>query len=174
MIPRIFLGLSAQARLGGVARLARLARSTTISQPATLTHTRTYAQPPNTNAVESMSTHTFHQLSDKVFDSLVETLEAEIEGGGFDVAQSSEVELNSGVLTLSLDKYGTYVINKQPPTRQIWVSSPFSGPRRYEFDSNQRTWLDVRDGSSLNSMLDDELTPILNTQLNLGEGWIDS
>lgn len=94
MIPRIFLGLSAQARLGGVARLARLARSTTISQPATLTHTRTYAQPPNTTAVESMSTHTFHQLSDKVFDSLVETLEAEIEGGGFDVAQSSEVELN--------------------------------------------------------------------------------
>lgn len=32
----------------------------------------------------------------------------------------------SGVLTLKLDEHGTYVINKQPPNKQIWLSSPIS------------------------------------------------
>lgn len=31
----------------------------------------------------------------------------------------------SGVLTLSLGPHGTYVINKQPPNKEIWLSSPF-------------------------------------------------
>lgn len=30
----------------------------------------------------------------------------------------------SGVLTLKLGDKGTYVINKQPPNKQIWLSSP--------------------------------------------------
>jgi hypothetical protein len=30
----------------------------------------------------------------------------------------------SGVLTVKLGKHGTYVINKQTPNRQIWLSSP--------------------------------------------------
>ena len=33
--------------------------------------------------------------------------------------------LQSGVLTLKLGSKGTYVINKQPPNKQIWLSSPF-------------------------------------------------
>ena len=35
-----------------------------------------------------------------------------------------------GVLTLNLGSHGTYVINKQAPNKQIWVSSPVSGPVR--------------------------------------------
>ncbi|KAG8820413.1 Mitochondrial chaperone Frataxin [Serendipita sp. 399] len=37
---------------------------------------------------------------------------------------SYEVEYSSGVLTLKLGEKGTYVINKQPPNKQIWLSSP--------------------------------------------------
>jgi len=32
--------------------------------------------------------------------------------------------LQSGVLTVKLGRRGTYVINKQTPNRQIWLSSP--------------------------------------------------
>lgn len=32
--------------------------------------------------------------------------------------------MQSGVLTLKLGSHGTYVINKQPPNKQIWLSSP--------------------------------------------------
>jgi frataxin len=35
------------------------------------------------------------------------------------------ISLKSGVLTLQLGDKGTYVINKQPPNKQIWLSSPF-------------------------------------------------
>lgn len=42
------------------------------------------------------------------------------------VIWSSEVirGIQSGVLTLTLGVNGTYVINKQPPNKQIWLSSP--------------------------------------------------
>lgn len=34
------------------------------------------------------------------------------------------LHLQSGVLNLRLGEHGTYVINKQPPNKQIWLSSP--------------------------------------------------
>ncbi|KAI4201725.1 MAG: hypothetical protein LQ350_003079 [Teloschistes chrysophthalmus] len=39
----------------------------------------------------------------------------------------------SGVLTLAFPPIGTYVLNKQPPNKQIWLSSPKSGPKRYDY-----------------------------------------
>ena len=30
---------------------------------------------------------------------------------------------------------GTYVINKQTPNKQIWLSSPISGPKRYDLSN---------------------------------------
>ena len=43
----------------------------------------------------------------------------------------SDVSLASGVLTVVIPGHGTYVVNKQAPNRQIWLSSPVSGPARY-------------------------------------------
>lgn len=41
-----------------------------------------------------------------------------------------DVQYSSGVLTACLGKHGTFVLNKQTPNRQIWLSSPVSGPFR--------------------------------------------
>lgn len=41
--------------------------------------------------------------------------------------------VQQGVLTVALGDLGTYVINKQTPNRQIWMSSPVSGPMRYDW-----------------------------------------
>ena len=41
--------------------------------------------------------------------------------------------VQQGVLTVRLGELGTYVINKQTPNRQIWMSSPISGPVRYDW-----------------------------------------
>lgn len=35
-----------------------------------------------------------------------------------------DVHYADGVLTLALGTHGTYVINKQPPNHEIWLSSP--------------------------------------------------
>lgn len=60
---------------------------------------------------------------------------------------------------------GTYVLNKQPPNKQIWLSSPISGPKRYDWvvdgkdkKSAIRQWVYLRDGSNLTDLLNEELS----------------
>jgi len=79
-----------------------------------------------------------------------------------------EVEYSSGVLTLKLGEKGTYVINKQPPNKQIWLSSPLSGPKRYDYVKERDDWVYLRDNGSLGELLNTELTNALNAEIDLG------
>ncbi|PIL29578.1 transporter [Ganoderma sinense ZZ0214-1] len=99
-----------------------------------------------------------------------------------------EVDYGSGVLTLRLGSYGTYVINKQPPNKQIWLSSPFrcafqsyffvkvpcaltssgSGPKRYDYMPEEDDWIYSRDGRSLNALLNQELGEVFGRKVDLG------
>lgn len=76
-----------------------------------------------------------------------------------------DVTVSQGVLTVALGSAGTYVINKQTPNRQLWWSSPVSGPRRYEF--NGRGWVSTRDGRSLHDQLRTELRERLRVDIEL-------
>lgn len=60
------------------------------------------------------------------------------------------------------------MLNKQPPNRQIWLSSPISGPKRFDWvvaqeglnakeGSGQGDWVYLRDGSSLSEIVKKEL-----------------
>lgn len=64
---------------------------------------------------------------------------------------------------------GTYVINKQANNKQIWLSSPTSGPKRFDWvlagegmhekeGGGQGDWVYLRDGSSLTDLLQKELS----------------
>jgi frataxin len=68
-----------------------------------------------------LDNNSYHKLADFYLDNLVEYLE-EV---GDDTTGEFDVLYSSGVLTLKLEK-GTFVINKQPPNKQIWLSSPLS------------------------------------------------
>ena len=61
-----------------------------------------------------------------------------------DAALGDEIdaELQGGILTLSLDSGGQYVINKHAPNRQIWMSSPVSGASHYDYADG--TWTSTR------------------------------
>jgi frataxin len=61
-----------------------------------------------------------------------------------------------------------YVLNKQPPNKQIWFSSPISGPKRFDWvvlaegmndkeGSGVGDWIYMRDGTSLTEVLRKEL-----------------
>ncbi len=69
--------------------------------------------------------------------------------------EESDVSLSSGVLTVELPGRGIYVINRQSPNRQIWLSSPESGPAR--FDHQEGRWIYRRTGESLHELLDREV-----------------
>lgn len=64
------------------------------------------------------------------------------------------------------NKHGTYVINRQSPNRQIWLSSPQSGPKRFDYvpskDNEQvGKWVYKHSGEVLHELLQSELSPIL-------------
>uniref|UniRef100_A0A6G5AEF9 Putative frataxin n=1 Tax=Rhipicephalus microplus TaxID=6941 RepID=A0A6G5AEF9_RHIMP len=64
---------------------------------------------------EAITKDTLESLAER-FDEIIEDLS--------DVPEA-DFALSDGVLTIHLGrKYGTYVINKQTPNRQIWLSSP--------------------------------------------------
>jgi frataxin len=66
------------------------------------------------------------------------------------------------------------VINKQPPNKQIWFSSPTSGPKRFDYDAEHKAWFMLKDGqeSNLRDLLNSELTKIFGktVEVDLGEG----
>jgi frataxin len=62
----------------------------------------------------------------------------------------------------------TYVLNKQPPNKQIWLSSPISGPKRFDWvvsgesmhekeGGGEGDWVYLRDGTSLTDVIRKEL-----------------
>ncbi|KAF2356557.1 Frataxin [Trinorchestia longiramus] len=111
----------------------------------------------------SISDLDFENVSDETLESLTEFLEALVE---LDCApQESDVSFSSGVLTLQLGSHGTYVINKQTPNKQIWLSSPTSGPKRYDFTDN--TWIYKHDGVAMHTLLMQELSEIFNEEIDL-------
>lgn len=57
------------------------------------------------------------------------------------------------------------MINKQTPNRQIWLSSPVSGPFRYDFHRGQ--WEYTRDGHALHSKLEHELEALTGQSIDL-------
>ena len=72
--------------------------------------------------------------------------------------------MQAGVLNLTFPPNGTYVLNKQPPNKQIWLSSPITGPKRFDFvvasegqDAKEGTgageWVYLRDGTTLSEVL---------------------
>lgn len=71
-----------------------------------------------------------------------------------------DIEFSQGVLTINLGDEGTYVLNTQTPNRQIWLSSPSSGPWRFAWSSTRKEWISTRDGHTLASRMTDELSNI--------------
>lgn len=84
----------------------------------------------------------YHALSDLTMDRLLESLEQlvdKLDNPEYEAEYHVCTDLSlmlcswlrtaqnfqSGVLTLTLGDKGTYVVNKQPPNKQIWLSSPF-------------------------------------------------
>lgn len=72
------------------------------------------------------------------------------------------------MLTASLgDSYGTYVINKQTPNKQIWLSSPISGPKRFDFAKvgrNDGYWIYRHTNEILHELLDCEFGKICGSK----------
>ncbi|KAL9020897.1 MAG: hypothetical protein Q9185_001860 [Variospora sp. 1 TL-2023] len=97
-------------------------------QPSFSTSTARPDADATTSSPEPLDIDRYHRLADTYIDALVAKLE-EIQEERDEV----DCEYSAGVLTLTFPPAGTYVLNKQPPNKQIWLSSPISGPKRYDY-----------------------------------------
>lgn len=108
--------------------------------------------------LENFSLIEFEKISEATLESLTEYFDELIEEATH--LQDADVAFGDGVLTVKFgDPYGTYVINRQTPNRQIWLSSPTSGPKRYDFINGQ--WIYKHDGKSLHELLNNEIPSIV-------------
>ncbi|EIM92790.1 Frataxin [Stereum hirsutum FP-91666 SS1] len=139
--------------------IACTSRAATLPHPPSDTHLRESQRRCN------LTTDQYNELSDATMDAMLDSLEALVDESG---QQEYEIEYNSGVLTLKLGSHGTYVINKQPPNKQIWLSSPLSGPKRYDYVPTQDDWIYSRDNTSLSTLLDKELSDVFGKEVKLG------
>jgi len=108
--------------------------------------------------------HTFHVLQDSL-----ETYDS--------AERPIELSESDGVLKLIVADAGTYVINQHTVTRQLWCSSPISGPSKYNYhrtqpltsSSSQQThgrWLSERDpNNALIDLLQKELSFLINDDI---------
>ncbi|KAF4552783.1 Frataxin-like domain containing protein [Elsinoe fawcettii] len=110
-------------------------------------------------------------LSDEEYATLSEQFMEQIVSKVEEVQEEREdvdVEYSAGVLSVTFPPAGTYVINKQPPNKQIWLSSPISGPKRFDWvvagegmeskeGSGVGEWMYLRDGTTLTELLRKEL-----------------
>ncbi|XP_059161734.1 frataxin, mitochondrial-like [Physella acuta] len=106
----------------------------------------------------------YEALAEETLDSLTEFFEDLPETEACD--EDYDCAFGNGVLTLHLGSAeGTYVLNKQTPNKQIWLSSPLSGPKRYDYYQGQ--WVYLRDGTGLHKLLEDEISEITGLKIDL-------
>ncbi|XP_043802441.1 frataxin homolog, mitochondrial [Apis laboriosa] len=120
----------------------------------------------NNLSTQELTSVQFEKVSDETLTSLTEHFDELVEQAIH--LSDADVSYGDGVLTVKFgDSYGTYVINRQSPNRQIWLSSPKSGPKRYDFIDGK--WIYKYDGKSLHELLDDEIPAIIGDQTNFNK-----
>ncbi|XP_039399239.1 frataxin, mitochondrial isoform X1 [Mauremys reevesii] len=116
------------------------------------------------NDKSSLDEPTYEKLAEETLDSLADFFE-DLADKPF-TPEDYDVSFGNGVLTAKLGgDMGTYVINRQTPNKQIWLSSPTSGPKRYDWTG--RNWVYSHDGVSLHELLAVELSAALKTKIDL-------
>jgi frataxin len=105
--------------------------------------------------------HKYHTAATRTLEHLQETLEAFVDKRNDD----SDVDFSGDVLNFTVPDRGTFVLNKQGPNKQIWLSSPISGPLRYDLDLDALDWVCTRDRASLGATLSRDITQLTGHEI---------
>lgn len=70
------------------------------------------------------------------------------------------------MLNVVVGSRGTFVLNKQAPNLQLWLSSPVSGPLRYYYAWDAVGWLNQRDDHELLELLASDFEELCGRRLD--------
>ena len=99
----------------------------------------------------------FHLRADRTLDAIHDTVE--VWADDMDL-RDLDITYEMNVLTLSFGTKGTFVLNKQAPAQELWMSSPVSGPAHYTYCSQNQAWKDTRNDEELLPRFEQELQQI--------------
>ena len=120
-------------------------------QATTLSHSQ------YVSAVESTIENISHRLEDMADDG---------ELSGFEeLSGEVDISVSEGVLSVVCGDEGTFIISRQTPTQQLWLSSPISGPWHYTFDQDKGDWKCTKGDMPFFDRMDKELTDMLNIEV---------
>lgn len=128
------------------------------SAAGTSTYTATFAK---------ISTNSeYHNISDRFLDDASIFADALLDA--FPVVE--DVNISDGVLDIKAPGHptcgGTFVINKQAPLRQIWYSSPISGPHHFDYNVETKRWVSDRDGHDLQDKIEREMSQVCGKKVS--------
>ncbi|XP_043467982.1 frataxin homolog, mitochondrial [Leptopilina heterotoma] len=120
----------------------------------------------NKNSQQEISATEYDKVSNETLESLTEFFDEIVDQA--EHLEDADVSYGDGVLTVKFGgSYGTYVLNRQTPNKQIWLSSPTSGPKRYDFINNK--WIYKHDGNSLHELLNSEIPSIVKQSISFNK-----
>lgn len=103
----------------------------------------------------------YYEVCEKTLEIIQDRLEES------DMNKSNvEVNLISGNLKFAVGTKN-FVLNKQTPTRQLWLSSPVSGPHKYDFDVEKKRW--VSKGDTLENLLSIQISDLCGKKIEFNE-----
>jgi frataxin len=106
-----------------------------------------------------MDERAFETLAGRTLAAIAERLEDAL-------ADVADVELRGGILTITCEAGGQFVLNKHAPSREIWLSSPVSGA--IHFARRGDDWVSTRGPDSLAARLAADLETRTGIQVALG------
>ncbi|KAK3018671.1 hypothetical protein RJ639_002813, partial [Escallonia herrerae] len=112
----------------------------------------------------SLQEDEFHRLADSTIHDLLEKNEEYADSINID---GFDIDYGNKVLTLKLGALGTFVVNKQTPNSQIWMSSPVSSPSRFDWDRDAQTWIYRGNKANLLKVLERELEQLCGKPISL-------
>uniref|UniRef100_A0A7S2BQZ4 ferroxidase n=1 Tax=Haptolina brevifila TaxID=156173 RepID=A0A7S2BQZ4_9EUKA len=111
----------------------------------------------------SVSLEDYHQYANCTLEAIQEVYD---ERSDNDPTLAMDVEYADGVLNVEVGTLGTFVLNKQAPNRQLWGSSPISGPLRYDLCTSSKAWVNSRDRHDMLALLADDFEALTSQQLS--------
>jgi frataxin len=108
--------------------------------------------------------HTLENISD-LMDTMMDSgqLSALIDQSDAEV----DIEISDGVLNLHMGDSGTFVVSRQTPSRQLWLSSPVSGPWHYTYDHVSKNWICTKGQLNFFERMENELSQVLGQNITL-------
>ena len=76
-----------------------------------------------------------------------------------------DIDYSDGILKIVIPHQGTWVLNSHSFTKQIWVSSPISGPSKYNYHQEENLWLGERYKNSLIQLIEEEMSTTLKLSI---------